>query len=427
MSKSTGPELVNLIAEEIKRVAALKVVDPYEITKADLLANTTKVTEWDLRKVGGLAAVRKAKIPQNLDLGAKRAAQVNRSYVQKLERIVGDNDYLIDSLGKKIEDALAKFPVKISSIKKSKFKLPKKKKQREVVAMISDTHFGLKIDKEEIPYNKVDWQIAARRMGLLAEQIASYKSYHRDASPRLRLCLGGDLGQGVIHLDDSGTDLITYQYIGTTQILVQMIDYLRNFFTEIAVECTPCNHMRMVHRSPKRATAQKYNSYATMIHYTLQAAFRSAPDVTFNVPKTPWTDFEVLGHRFFMTHGDTVLETGNPSVAIPIKGLVEQINNLNANTEGKQYDVVMVGHMHTPMKLKLKNGVWFLMNGTGSGTDAFAQSIGFFNNDPAQIIFEVTDECAVGDFRVVSLDGADNNPEYEKIVKPYDYSLVLKK
>jgi hypothetical protein len=424
-----GPELVEYIASEIRRVAASKGVDPYFLTKADILANSN-VSEWKLRSVGGLSGVRKAKIPQSgltQDLAGKREVAINKAYVSKLERELGDREYFVDALGKKVESALAKFPIKISNLKKPKHKPSKKKVQREIVAMISDTHFGLKVDQEEVPFNKLDWQIASRRMGLFAEQIADYKSHHRGSTPRLRLCLGGDLGQGVIHMDDSGTDLITFQFIGITQILTQMIDYLRNHFNEILVECTPCNHLRQTYRTPKRALKQKYDSYATMIHFALQAAFRSAPDVTFNVPKTPWTEWDMLGHRVFMTHGDTVFETGNPSSSINIGRLTEQINNLNANVDGKKFSVVMVGHMHTPLKILLKNGVWLIMNGTGSGIDAFAQSIGFFNNYPTQIIYESTPEWPVGDFRVIGLSNADSEAKYEKIVKPYDYSLILEK
>lgn len=427
MKKLKGQELIDYIGSEIKRIAREKGLDPYDVTRVDILANS-RISHWDLRKCGGLTAVRKATIPiddSRSDLIAKRSVALNKNYISKLERQAGDVNYIIDSLGKKLDVAFRNNPVKVSKRPKQK-KLNKSKTPNEVVAMISDTHWGLGISPDEVPSNEVNWTIASRRMGKFAQQIAGYNLSNRDATKRLRLCLGGDLIQGIIHFDDSGIDLITYQVVGAIHILTNMIDYLRGHFNEIRVECTPCNHARMTYRSHNRALKQKYDSFATIIHCGLQAAFRSAKDVSFNVPKTPYTSFDVFGRSFFMTHGDTVIEIGNPGTSVNTKHISTQINNINANMD-KKYEVVMVGHAHTPLQVQLTNGVWFLMNGTASGIDPYAQSVGFFNNAPSQIIYQSMPDRSVDSLRVVSLRSAGEETEFDSIVEPYDYSLVLGK
>jgi hypothetical protein len=429
--KVTGTELIARIVKTIQKIADEQNIDVYDVTKTDILEEGS-ISEWQLRSLGGLSKVRSSHYPEppDKDLIAERGVAQRKSYLSKLERTLGDREYFLEEVGKKIETVLAKYPIKVSNVKAPSFNLPKKEKVREVIAFMSDTHFGITIDPNEVPQNVYNWRVAARRMGKFAEQIATYKVEHRAATQRLRLCLGGDLAQGIIHLTDSNTDLITNQFIGTLNLLVQFIDYLRQSFKEIIVECTTCNHMRLVHKGPDRAFAQKYDSFATMLHAGLQAAYRNVKQVQFHVPKTPFTDFEVLGHRVYMTHGDTCLNIGNPGKQIDIGRITAEVNNLNAAeaVAGRRpYSAVMLGHVHVPFCILLNNGVELVVNGTGSGVDPFAQAIGIHSSHAVQTIFEATEYCVVGDYRKIYLNDATNESRYESVIKPWDYGLELDK
>ncbi len=424
-------KLIDKIVDTIKSASDTLGVDVYDLTKAEVLESGV-VSEWDLRKLGGLAAIRKAHFPlRDAKLSAKSGVTLRKAYVNQLEKIVGNQEYFNEEVVARIEEVLAKNPIQVNKHpQKYTYKKPSKHdRPREIVAVISDTHFGLNIEKQEIVSNEYSWAIAARRMGKLAEQIATYKIEHRASTPRLRLCLGGDLAQGIIHLDDRGTGLITEQIIGSLSILVQMIDYLRGFYKEIVVECTPCNHLRLTHKAPGRATAQKWDSFATLLHAMLQTTYRAQKDVIFHVPKTPFTDFEVLGHRFFMTHGDTIINVGNPGNSLDVKRIAEQVNNLNSNIPvgEKKYEVVIVGHVHVPVRTAMSNGCDLIINGSASGTDGYAQSIGIFGNNPVQTIFEATEEYPVGDYRQVRLADATYDTKYEKIIRPYNLSIEIPK
>lgn len=419
-------KLIEKIVSALSEVAETAGKDVYELTKTDLLKDSD-VSEWDLRKVGGLGAVRKSHFPEPIDLAGKRSTTIQRAYVSKLEREIGDWRYYLDAVGRKIEGVLERHPIQVTNVKPEKFGKKFGDKTREVVAFISDTHFGLQIDPEEVPANRYNWEVAARRMGKFAEQVATYKIDHRGATPTLRLTLGGDLAQGIIHLNDAGTDLITNQVLGTADILTKLIDYLRRFYREIRVEAVPCNHLRLTHKGPERASAQKWDAFSTMIHTMLQYAYRSTDQVKFNVPKTPWADFDVLGHRFFMTHGDTTLEVGNVGSKIDIDRITKSVNSLNASVVGKRYSAVMVGHVHTPLMTTLKNGVFLIVNGTGSGTDAYAQSIGIYDSFSIQTIFEATEDYSVGDYRQIWLNDADNDKRYDSTIPPWGHGLILDK
>ncbi len=355
-----------------------------------------------------------------------------KAYVARLEHKLGDWGALQQSIFDKFKEAFEKVgPIQVSALKKAPGKLPPQLKIRENGALLSDTHFGLKIDKEEIETNEYSWEIAARRLGKFTEQIANYKKEHRDECPQLRLCLGGDLGQGIIHYDsDAGTDLITYQVIGISNYIIQMIDYLRHQYKTIVVECTPDNHLRLTHKGPNRATAQKFDNYSSMIHFTIQTAFRDAKDVIFHVPKSPITTFNVLGHKFGLTHGDTHISSGNVGTNININNITNQLLKLNASgVDNKQYAALLLGHVHTPAYLPVLPGTrtCLAINGTMSGTDGYASSKGFFTTTPTQILWETSSQFAIGDFRAVQLEDADTETRYEKIISPYRYGLELSK
>jgi hypothetical protein len=113
---------------------------------------------------------------------------------------------------------------------------------------------------------------------------------------------------------------------------------------------------------------------------------------------------------------------------VNVKGIANQVMKLNAAVkDGKHYDAVILGHVHVPLSMYLnESGTELVINGTGSGTDAYAESLGFFRTKPHQVMFEVTKDYAVGDFRKIGLDDADVDTKYESIIKPYRYGLEVK-
>lgn len=422
---SDSKELIKKIISEVERISEELALEPYQLTKAKFLRLcASEITGRQLERLGGFKTLVLDHFggDQDKDLGVIEGHKQKKRYLQKLESLVGSYEYKYKVVSDIVTTKLSqfKFPAK-SKVTKPKLVA----EEREIVALISDTHFGIEIDDRELGgVNKYNWQIAARRMGLFAEQIATFKHDQRSKTPVLRLCLGGDLAQGIIHLSEANTDLISHQVIGTTHILYQLIDYLRNFFEKICIECTTDNHMRMVHKGGSRATSQKFDSYATFIHHALSMGFHGCKDVEFNIPKTPYTVFEVLGNKFYLTHGDTLINVGMPGRKIHTDHITNAANRLNASLKDKEeYKVILVGHVHTPVFITLDNGTELVINGTGSGLDPYAQSIGIFESNPVQVIFESTSDFPVGDQRKVFLKKADNDPKYEKIIEPYKYDL----
>jgi hypothetical protein len=337
--------------------------------------------------------------------------------VRKLEQDLGEQKLWLNKFTSNLHELFKAAPPRIIHTRKRRADAKPLKRERENVVFVSDTHFGLDIDKNEVVVNEYNWTVASRRMAKLAQQAAEFKSEHRGESPQVRICLGGDICQGAIH-PDAGTHMMDVQLHGATHILTQFIDHLRQHYKSVVVECTPDNHMRFPWKNNgERQHSQKHDGFATLLYIMLQQRYFNETDVKFDIPKTPYTAFDVLGHSFYMTHGDTVISAGSPGKAIDVARITSDLRKLQAN--GRKIDVLMMGHVHTPVRMTLDSGK-LVINGTGSGTDPYALSVGYGYNNPIQVLFEVTREYAVGDYREVDLSTAGSDRQFDDIIVPYE-------
>jgi hypothetical protein len=428
--KVTNIHSIDQIVSDIERVSAKQHILPSEITLGQYSKNGGLYDGRSLRIWGGFASIVKsmAGIDSVAQLAGTKYMQTRAKYVKKLENIVGDKAYIKQAMYDGFQKALLEhgsFTISKNPPKMVLKNAAKRKKKRANAVLISDIHLGLNISADEVITNEYNWGVAAKRLGKLTEQVALYKLDHRAECDELNVCLNGDLGQGIIHLNDSGTELITYQVVGIVSYLTQMIDYWRNYYKTIRVHCTPDNHMRLTHKGNDRATSQKFDSFATMIHMMLQAAFRTCTDVQFNIPKSAITSFHSLGHHFGMTHGDGHIASGNVGHSVNVKGIANQVMRLNAAVDDP-YDAILLGHVHVPLFMHLnETGTYLVVNGTGSGVDPYAETLGYFRTMPCQTMWEITEQYPVGDFRIVDLTDAGKDDTYARFIKPYGHELSV--
>lgn len=349
------------------------------------------------------------------NIRAAHSAKKSSSRVRKENRVI------LDALQER-EDFLSELiEINQQAVVKMHPKVKLKRKptlSRSVVAHISDTHIGVNINEEEMGgTNRFNSTIAARRFAMFFHEIANYKLDHRDET-ELVLVLNGDILAGVIHNQEHVVDRMSTQFSSALRILAQGISFLAQHFPAIRVVCTTGNHDRRMHKSDKgRASCDKWDSFSTDLYVSLRERFRDHESINFIIPATPYALFQVQGHNFFVTHGDTVINIGNVSRKIEFKNLKDQINDISIALNMK-LDVVMVGHVHKQTYQTLDNGTELLINNSLSGADPFAQSIGIIKGVKSQQLIEVTPDFPVGDLRSVRLDKADDKEELDQIVEP---------
>jgi hypothetical protein len=354
--------------------------------------------------------------PSVAELGQARKVANDNRYRRKLERVVGDEE----SFARRVEDALAlaleRNPATVSNLRKPAVR--QYEGGSEVVAVMSDLHFGACVDRGEVPRGAYSWQIAARRIALFCERIARYGL---GRAQMLRIVWMGDAFDGRIHTDDVGVDLLVNQIDGTRQILVSALDYLRHHFDAVRVEAGAGNHGRWPWKGQGRPAAQKYDGADAVVARGVEHIFRDAEDISFNTPRTPYNTWSVCGFEFLATHGDSLFSLKHPEKGIRPKELATRLYELESSELGRKIDVLTLGHHHFGMTCPIPGrdpGATLVVNGSTLGRTAYAQTAGYTVTPPSQVMWTVTEEEAVSDWNQVALRAADDDVRLDAIIPP---------
>lgn len=369
-------------------------------------------------------------------LKAVQSMRLHKNYVKGLERYVGSTEAYKEKLyleiagkisGIKVNNVILNASATRKFLEDRSIKEQKAESRRSVCTIWSDHHFGSKVDQLEMAgSNQYNWEIAARRLGMICEETATYKESRRKYHDELVIFLLGDNIGGVIHNQEGPNyDLMINQIIGATQYYIQAISYLKNrgLYPKIRVFCQPGNHGRVQHKTDRgRALVQKYDSLENIIYYNLALAFKDDERVEITVPKAPFCDVNVQGHRVFGTHGDTVFMTGNVGHTINNRAIEQRVANINAaerERDKQPYSLFLAGHVHHPAITTTSTGVKIVINGCLNGNEPFGLSIGIAATVPSQHLWETTPEYVFGDNRFLEVRKADENKSLEKIIQPY--------
>src|SRR5574343_124266 len=125
-------------------------VDPQDVTRDQFRAeNEGRVSEKEIQRMGGFAAVRANLFPPDKDLAYVHGSRLVRNHRNKLEKQYGETAYMQREFLAGLKDALKTQKLQLHPVVKSTPKSPRKIK-RTLVACVSDTHFGANINKDEM-------------------------------------------------------------------------------------------------------------------------------------------------------------------------------------------------------------------------------------------------------------------------------------
>ena len=292
--------------------------------------------------------------------------------------------------------------------------------EKALVLTLSDLHYGAALDPREVPMAYGPFE-ESRRTAAVVQRVATHRTLAERKKMDLHVNLAGDIIQNQLHDPRDGAPLAE-QFAAAMHLLAQAFTYLANAgYRSVTVHCTPGNHGRNAARHSQRATNQKWDAIETMLYYSLSVAMSTVPNVKFDIPYRPFVTYSVLGHNFFVTHGDTVIKPGFPGTNIDVGGVRKQINEINAaRIDSQQYNVFICGHVHTSSRTKIRDNTYFITNGCLIPTDAYAVSVGYFDTPTCQTMFEVTKQHAVGNFCDIDVGPAnDKDKSLDKILTPF--------
>ena len=91
-----------------------------------------------------------------------------------------------------------------------------------------------------------------------------------------------------------------------------------------------------MHKSNKgRVVSKKWDGFHTMLNIGIRTALRQYKNINIEIPVTPYASVDILGHHFFVVHGDTVLSVGIVSKSINVISIASQVNDINSALDRK--------------------------------------------------------------------------------------------
>ena len=244
------------------------------------------------------------------------------------------------------------------------------------VALWSDWHWGEVVRPAEVGgVNSFNRKVARERVKRLVNSTVDLITRHmvNPKYPGMVLCLGGDMISGNIHeeLRETNDGPVQLSLLEVQEQLIAAIEHLAGVYKRLFIPCVVGNHGRTTHKP--RAKNRVYESFEWNLYCQLEHHFRRDKRVQFSIPEETDAHFNVLGHRFCLTHGDALGVKGGDGIigAIgPITRGAIKIGRSEAQI-GRDFDTLLMGHWHTFIPRGDANGV--VVNGSLKGYDEYAR------------------------------------------------------
>jgi predicted phosphodiesterase len=219
------------------------------------------------------------------------------------------------------------------------------------MTMWSDWHWGEIVNRAEVGgANAFNRTIAKQRLAYLVDQTIDLALRHmtKPRYPGIVVCLAGDFYTGTIHEDLRETNEgFIFQIIAELQDnMVAALERMADAFGRVFVPCVVGNHGRATLRP--RNKGHVYTNYEWNVYCQLEKYFHRDNRIQFLIPGETDAYFSVLGHRFLLTHGDTLGVRGGDGIigALgPITRGAIKVGRSEAQI-GRDFDTLLMGHYH---------------------------------------------------------------------------------
>ena len=250
-----------------------------------------------------------------------------------------------------------------------------------MVTPLSDTHVGDRVLLEEMNgLNEYNIDIFSRRLHGWVGQIIDLAMLRRTfvEVPNLVVPMLGDMISGDIHdeLARTNIDNCMNQMIRGAYMISQAIMELAGAFENVHIPAVVGNHGRMTNRVPGK---DRNMDWDYMLYQWVAAFCKAQKNVSFHIPKSPFTVFDAAGHNVLIMHGDSVPGGGSSS---SLNSIVHRMRTtlqyketaaveVPADMVDSRFEAVMMGHFHRVDELDVGTGQVFIC-GTMKGGDEYA-------------------------------------------------------
>jgi predicted phosphodiesterase len=240
----------------------------------------------------------------------------------------------------------------------------------------SDWHYSEVIDPDQIGgVNKFNSAIAKERAKKLVNTTIDLAYNHMGRGktdyPGIVICLGGDMLSGDIHEELARTnDRTTWQAVNDlTDLLAGCIEEMATKFGRVFLPCVVGNHGRGTHKPQHKNRV--FTSFDWTIYCNLERHFKGTKHVQFMIPAQSDAYFTVYGHRFLLTHGDSLGVKGGDGIIGALGPIMRGTLKVTASQSQIKQDVdtIVMGHWHQYITLP-----GLIVNNSLKGYDDYART-----------------------------------------------------
>jgi len=279
----------------------------------------------------------------------------------------------------------------MATIKKpSRYKILNSKEEhtpQELVILFSDCQVGEKITFKETQLGEYNIQIFEERVKNYYEHTMRIVDRYRKTTPinKAHVFMLGDIVEGEKIFRGQGsriTDDVIVQFFEAKSIISMYLSELSANFDEIFVDCVAGNHGR----EGKKDERKFYVNWDYLMYRYMEDTLNHHDNIKWNIPMSWWTITEVLGHKFYLTHGDDLIRyMGIPWYAM------ERMDNRTSkmlSLVDEDYDHLVIGHHHQALMWDGGPGER-IVNGSFSSANYYAAKKLHLMTKPKQLIFGV--------------------------------------
>lgn len=255
---------------------------------------------------------------------------------------------------------------------------PKGKKNITGVPMTiwSDWHWGEVVEAGQVGgVNEFNLIVAEARVKKLVATTISLCKEHmvNPIYPGIVVALGGDMITGAIHEELAVTNWGTtqQQFVQVQEALEWSLARMADTFGKVFVPCVVGNHGRDTIKP--RFKNRVFQNYEWNLYMQLARTFSKDKRFRFLIPEETDAHFKIYGHRFLLTHGDTLGVKGGDGIigALgPIARGATKVGRAEAQI-GRDFDTLVMGHYHT--YIPANDAVRTIVNGALKGYDEYAR------------------------------------------------------
>ncbi len=242
------------------------------------------------------------------------------------------------------------------------------------ITMWSDWHWGEVVRPEEVGgANSFNLEVAQIRVKALVDSVHDLCMNHmiNPQYPGIVVCLGGDMISGDIHEELARTNALDTApaLLDLQGVLIGALTKMADSFGRVFVPCVVGNHGRMT--AKPRAKSRVHTSYEWLLYCQLERHFKNDPRFKFKISSDTDVVFSVYGHKYLLTHGDSLGVKGGDGIIGAIgpimRGTVKLRNS--EKSVGREFDTVIMGHWHQSLFLP-----GAIVNNALKGYDEYART-----------------------------------------------------